>query len=142
MEPDKFEFKNFLTQFYNGVTSVRSKKTTLSLPKSYLSGYAAQVNSHLPLEDTNYDVTIALPTHEFLDIPPIVDEIYKELLNAAPKYDPQFVNVKHFLSETRVDLLEFKTSYNLNFFEEDTPGNKMVSHTFFFSNYRIFYKGS
>ena len=38
---NKFEFKKFLAQFYNGVSSVSSDKAKLSLLKSYLTGYAA-----------------------------------------------------------------------------------------------------
>lgn len=44
-KPNKFEFKNFLSQFYNCVNSVSSKKAKLSLLKSYLTGYAGQLIS-------------------------------------------------------------------------------------------------
>ena len=130
-KPDKFEFKNFLSQFYNCVNSVSSEKTKLSLLKSYLTGYAGQLISHLTLEDSNYGVAIDLLTEEFLDIPYIVDEIFKQLLDASPKYDPNFTNVKQFLSEMRADLSELRSSYDLNFFEENTPGFKLVSHIIF-----------
>ena len=81
---NKFEFKNFLAQFYNCVSSVSSDKAKLSLLKSYLTGYAAQLISHLTLEEANYEVAIKLLTEEFLDIPLIVDEIFKQLLDASP----------------------------------------------------------
>ena len=115
---NKFEFENFLAQFYNCVSSVSSDKGKLSFLKSYLTGYAAQLLSHLTLEEANYDVAIKLLTEEFLDIPLIVDEIFKQLLDASPKYDANFINVKQFLSETRADLSELRTSYNLDFFRK------------------------
>ena len=91
---NKFKLKNFLAQFYNCVSSVSYDKAKLSLLKSYLTGYAAQLLSHLTLEEANYEVTIKLLTEEFLDIPLIVDEIFKQLINASPKYDTNFINVK------------------------------------------------
>ena len=108
-----------------------SDKAKLSLLKSYLTGYAAQLISHLTLEEANYEVAIKLLTEEFLDIPLIVDEIFKQLLDASPKYDANFINVKQFLSETRADLAELRTSYNLDFFEEETKGSKIISHIVF-----------
>ena len=93
-----------------------SDKAKLSLLKSYLTGYEAQLISHLTLEEANYEVAIKLLTEEFLDIPLIVDEIFKQLLDASPKYDGNFINVKQFLSETRADLSKIRTSYNLDFF--------------------------
>lgn len=85
----------------------------------------------MTLEDANYDVAIALLTQEFWDTPVNVD-IFKQLLNTAPKYDSQIVNIKHFLSKTRADMPELKRSYNLNLNGESQ----------FSPNYRIFYKGS
>ena len=76
---NRFEFKNFLAQFYNCVSSVSSDKAKLSLLKSYLTGYAAQLLFHLTLQEANYEVAIKLLTEEFLDIPLIVDEIFKQL---------------------------------------------------------------
>ena len=60
-----------------------------------------------------------------------MDEIFKQLLDASPKYDANFINVKQFLSETRADLSELRTSYNLDFFEEETPGFRIISHIVF-----------
>ena len=104
--------------------------TTVSLLKSYLTGYVAQLISHLTLEEANYEVAIKL-TEEFLDIPLIVDEIFKQLLDASPKYDTNFINVKQFLSETRAELSELRTLYNLDFFEEERPGFRIISHIVF-----------
>ena len=108
-----------------------SDKAKLSLLKSYLTGYAAQLLSHLTLEEANYEVAIKLLTEEFLDIPLILDEIFKQLLGASPKYDANFINVKQFLSETRADLSELRTSYNLDFFEEETPRFRIINHIVF-----------
>ena len=55
---NKFEFKKFLAQFYNCVSSVSSDKAKLSLLKSYLTGYAVQLISHLTLEEANYEFAI------------------------------------------------------------------------------------
>ena len=90
-----------------------SDKAKLSLLKSYLTGYAAQLISHLTLEEANHEVAIKLFTEEFLDIPLIVDEMFKQLLDASPKYDANFTNGKQFLC---ADLSELRTSYNLDFF--------------------------
>ena len=125
---NKFEFKNSLAQFYKCVSSVSSDKAKLSLLKSYLTGYAAQLISYLTLEEANYEVAMKLLTEEFLDIPLIVDEIFKQLLDTSSKYDANFINRKQFLSETRMDLSELRTSYNLDFFEEETPGFRIISH--------------
>ena len=108
-----------------------SDKAKLSFFKSYLTGYATHLISHLTLEEANYEVTMKLLTEEFLDMPLIVDEIFKQLLDASPKYDTNFINVKQFLSETCADLSELRTSYNLDFFEEETPGFRIISHIVF-----------
>ena len=62
---NKFEFKNFLAQFYNCVSSMSSDKGKLSLLKSYLTGYAAKLLSHLTLEEANYEVAIKLLQKNF-----------------------------------------------------------------------------
>lgn len=75
-EFSKFELKNFLVQFENCVTLVNSEKAKLSLLKGFLTGYASQLISLLSLED-NYVIGINLLKREFLDIPFIIDEIFK-----------------------------------------------------------------
>ena len=60
-----------------------------------------------------------------------MDEIFKQLLEASTKYDANFIKVKQFLCETRADLSELRTSYNLDFFEEETPGFRIISHIVF-----------
>ena len=57
---DKFEFKKFLIQFSNCTCFIKSKRVKLSLLKSFLTGYASPIISHLTLEDKNFDVAIEL----------------------------------------------------------------------------------
>ena len=59
---DKLEFKNFLTQFNNCVDSDGSLlgSAKLTYLRSYLTGYAYKIISHLSITDANYDVAIAL----------------------------------------------------------------------------------
>ena len=110
------------------MSPVSPDKAKLSLFKELLDWVMpAQLLSHLTLVGANYEVAIKL-TEEFLDIPLIVDEIFKQLLDASPKYDANFINVKQFLSETRADLSGLRTSYNLDFFEEETPGFRIISY--------------
>lgn len=77
INPSKFEFKNFISQFKNCTDSVKSGKSKLALLKGYLSDYALQLVSHLTLEDENFNVAVDLLTKEFLDIPFIINEIFK-----------------------------------------------------------------
>ena len=65
---------------------------------------------------------------EFWNIPFIISEIFKQILNTSLKHDHEFLSVKHYLAEVQADLLELKTSYGLDFFEENTPGFMLVSH--------------
>ena len=103
INPSKFEFNN-------------SNKSRLALLKGYLTSYALQLVSHLILVDGNYKVAVSLLTIEFLDVPFIINEIFKQVTTTSPKYDPDFVSVKQYLGEVSADLLELKTSYNLDFF--------------------------
>ena len=98
----KFELKNFLVQFESCVDAVHSRKAKLSLLKSFLTGYVSQLVSHLSLEDENFEVTIDLSKKEFLHIPFIIDEIFKQLLGSSSKYDPEFVNIKSFCQKLKL----------------------------------------
>ena len=77
----KFEFKNFLAQFENCVTSVESPKVKLSLLKSFLTGYASKLISNLSLKNENYDVAINLLKNNILDVLFIIDVIFKQILS-------------------------------------------------------------
>ena len=102
--------------------AVHSRKAKLSLLKGFLTGYASQLESLLSLEDEDFEVAIDFLKKEFLDIPFIIDESFKQLLDSSPKCDPEFVNIKSFLSEIKADLYELKISYNLDFLKRNTPG--------------------
>ena len=65
-----------------------------------------------------------------MDIPFIIDKIFKQLLGSSPKYDPEFVNIKFFCQKLKLTY-ELKTSYNLDFFEENTPDYELLSHIIF-----------
>ena len=125
---DKFEFRNFLVQFENCGHCTLEESQTVAFLKFFLTSYASQLVSHLSLEDENFEVAFDLLKKGFLGIPFITDEIFKQLLGSSPKYDPKFVNIKSFLSEIKAEL---KTSYNLDFFEENTPGYELLSYIIF-----------
>ena len=65
---------------------------------------------------------------EFLDVPFIISEIFKQILNTSLKHDHEFLSVKCSLAEVWADLSELKTSYGLDFFKENAPGFMLVSH--------------
>ena len=130
-EKDKFAFHNFLTQFENIIGSRKNFSDSVKLTYlfSYLEDYAFKLVEHLTVSDSNYKVAIDLLKDEFLDGPYIVDETYKNLLEAAPgeAVDREYTNIKLYISEIRSYLHELKT-YGEDFLEEDTPGNSLVSH--------------
>ena len=125
----KFEFQNFQAQFENCVTSVESPKVKLSLLKGFLTSYASQLISNLSLENKNYNVAINLLKK--LVVPFIIDEIFWQILDYSLKYDPDFANVMKFLSGVNADLSEFKSSFDLELFEENSPGFELISHIIF-----------
>ena len=126
------EFKNFLVQFKNCVDAGGKLGNSVKLTylRSYLTGYAYKIISHLSITDDNYEVALSLLKDKFLDTEFIVDEYFRQIVNNAPKYDPKFDSVKKYLNETRAALHELKT-YNINLLERDTPGFKLVSHIIF-----------
>ena len=79
-EVGKFKFKNFLAQFENCVTSVEFQKVKLLLLKSFLTGYASQLILNLSLKNENYDMAINLWKNNFLDVPFIIDKIFKQII--------------------------------------------------------------
>ena len=68
---DKLEFKNFVMQFSNCIDAcgTLSSANKLTYLRSYLSGYALKIITHLSVTDDNYDVAFSLLKEEFLDIP-------------------------------------------------------------------------
>ena len=89
---DKLEFKNFLTQFSNCIVACGTlpDANKLTYLRSYLSGYALKITSHLSVTDDNYDIVLSLLKEKFLDVPYIVDESFKTLLSISPSFDTAF----------------------------------------------------
>lgn len=129
---DRLEFKTFLTQFQNviGCKNNLSDASKLVYLRGYLKGYAHQLIQHLSVNDENYEIALSLLKAEFLDLPYIIDETLKQILNAKAPYDPQYQSARAFLNEMRALLYELK-SLKLDFFTADSPGSVLVSHIVF-----------
>ena len=121
MSEDKMAFKNFLQQFTNCIEACGqlSKASKLTYLRSYLTGYAFRVISHLSISDDNYDIAISLLKNEFLDVEYIIDETFKLLLSKSPKFDPSFAEVKCYINDCRSMIYELKT-YGVNLLEDDS----------------------
>ena len=102
----------------------------LTYLRSYLQGYAYKIISHLSITDENYETALSLLKAEFLDLEFITDEYFRQIVNTQPKYDQDWENVRQYLNETRAALHELK-SYNIDLLDENTAGNKFVSHLIF-----------
>ena len=129
---DKLEFKIFLLQFKNCVDACGklSSSNKLTYLRSYLSGYAFKVISHLSISDNNYEVALDLLENEFLDIPFIVDESFKQLFASSPKFDLNFAGVRAYVNECRALLHELK-QYKVDLLDVDSSGCKLLSHLIF-----------
>ena len=129
-EKDKFAFHNFLNQF-NVIDSKKhlSESTKLSYLIGYLRDYALKQVRHLSLTDSNNKVALNLLKEEFLDKKFTIDETLKNILKAIPseEYDPEFLNIRYYLSEIKSYLYELQ-QYNVNFFQEGSSGNILISH--------------
>ena len=130
-ERDKFAFPNFMNQFSNIIGSKKNltESAKLSYLLGYLKGYALKQISHLSITNENYQMALKLLNEEFLDKAFIIDETLKNILKAVPRdeYDPEFTNVKYFICEVRSYLYELQ-QYNVDFLEDNTAGNILVSH--------------
>ena len=129
---DKLEFKNFVTQFSNCIDAcgTLSSANKLTYLRSYLSGYALKIITHLSVTDDNYDVAFSLLKEEFLDIPYIVDESFKTLLSSSPSFDTAFDGLRTYVNECRAIIHDLK-QYDIDLMEEDTAGCKLLSHIIF-----------
>ena len=111
-EKEKLAFHNFLNQFNNVIDSKKhlSESAKLSYLIGYLKDYALKQVSHLFLTDSNYKVALNLLKEEFLDKEYIIDETLKNILKAMPskEYDPEFLNIKYYLSEIKSYLYELQ----------------------------------
>ena len=126
------EFKNFLTQFSNCIDAccTLSNANKLTYLRSYLSGYALKIITHLSVTDDNYDVAFSLLKEEFLDIPYIVDESFKTLLSSSPSFDTAFDGLRTYVNECHAIIHDLK-QYDIDLMEEDTAGCKLLSHIIF-----------
>ena len=133
-ERDKFAFNTFLNQFNNVIGSRKnlSDSAKLTYLLGYLRDYALKVVKHLTVSDSNYLIAIQMLKEEFLDVPYIIDETFKNILKASPsmEFDPEYTSVKVYLNEIKSYLYELK-SHELNLLEENTAGHKFVSHIVF-----------
>ena len=129
---DKLEFKNFLTQFNNCIDACGglSNANKLTYLRSYLSGYAFKMISHLSVNNDNYDVALSLLKEEFLDIPYIIDESFKVLLSSSPSFDTAFDGLRTYINECRAIVHDLK-QYNIDLFVDGTAGCKLLSHIIF-----------
>ena len=130
-ESNKFKFKNFLMQFENCVSCIKSGATKLQYLRGYLAGYPLQLVQHLSITEENFDTAIQLLKKEYLDQEFIISAIFNQIDKAEPKPDLEFIGIKKFLTETRANLCELKCSYDLDFLEENTPGNKYLGYSIF-----------
>ena len=133
-EKDKFAFNAFLNQFNNVIGS--RKHLSDAVKQTYLYGYlrdyALSIVKPLAISDSNYKVAISMLKQEFLDVNYIVDETFKNLLQASPnqEFDPEYTSVKVYLNEIRAYLYELK-SHKVDLLESGTAGHKFISHVVF-----------
>ena len=132
-EKDKFAFNTFLNQFNNVIGSRKnlSKSAKQTYLYGYLRDYALKVVKHLPISDDNYDLALQMLKNEFLDVPYITDETFKNILNSAPtpEFDPEYLSVKVYLNEVKAYLYDLK-AHQVDLLG-DTAGNKFASHVIF-----------
>ena len=110
---------------------LESNEVKLTLLKSYLSDFALQLISHLTLESYNYSVAIDLLKREFLNENLIINAIFNQIISYKPKYDPEYFNISQLFAEIRSDLADLKESYDFDYFEEPSVGNKLMTHLIF-----------
>ena len=79
-----------MLQFNNCVDSSGklSDSSKLTYLRSFLSGYAFKVISHISISDDNYVAALTLLKDEFLYVPYIVDSCFQQILSMPPKFDP------------------------------------------------------
>ena len=129
---DKMAFKTFLQQFHNciNIAGQLSNSSKLIYLRSYLTGYAFRVISHLSMSDDNHDVALKLLKEEFLDEEYIVDETFKLLLSKSPKFNHSFTDVRCYINDCRSMIHELKL-YGADLLEDGSAGCKLMSHIIF-----------
>ena len=109
---------------------LESNEVKLTLLKSNLSDYDLQLISHLTLESCNYSIDIDLVKRKLLN-GNLINAIFNKILSYKPEYDAEYFSISEFVAEIRADLAELKGSYKLDYFEEPSAGNKLMSHLIF-----------
>ena len=104
--------------------------TKLIYLRVYLKGYAFRVMQHLSITDENFSSAINILKNEFLDIPFIIDENLKTLINPKPGFDTKFLETRSYLNNMRALLYDLQ-SLGVNFLEEGSAGSKLVGNIIF-----------
>ena len=130
---DKFQFKNFLSQFKVVCATDGTPSAKLQRLRSQLDGEALQFIQHLSISDANYEIALKILEDIYLDIDYIKDEIFRQLHDSCPKYDPDFKGVITYLHKIKADLNELKNpdTYNVDLLSEEIPANQYISHVVF-----------
>ena len=131
-EEDKMEFRTFLVQFNNLIDSKRhlSSSAKLTYLRGYLRGYALKVISYLPINDDNYQNAVKLLKDEFLDIPYLKEQMFKQIVELSPKYDVTYHETRIYINEVRSIIHELG-NYGLDFLNEDSAGFSLLSYIIF-----------
>ena len=126
---DRDNFQHFLSQFENviGCKKNLTNAAKLAYLKGYLRDYAFTVIKHLTNTDSNYSIAIDLLKREFLDVPFIIDNYFNTLITTEPIQDFNYNRISNFLNEARAILHDLK-GHNVDFFTEDSAGNKLIAH--------------
>ncbi|XP_068228118.1 uncharacterized protein [Palaemon carinicauda] len=122
------EIMNSNEQYYNEELDSQAEYSI----QGYLRGYALKVVKHLTISDRNYHLAIEMLKEEFLDVNYIIDETFKNILNAAPsaEYDQEFSSVNVYLNEIKSYLHELK-AHNIDLLEVGSSDHEFVSHIVF-----------
>jgi len=130
-DADALKFHDFITQFKN-VVDYRSNlcnSAKMTYLKSYLSGYALKVVSHLKTNDENYNVALNLLESEFLNKEQLVDDLFGRLISLKPESDEDYQLTKLFINEVRCLLSDLK-NYGKDLLA-DPASEQFVSHIVF-----------
>ena len=93
--------------------------------------YPAQVIEHLSVSDENYFVALDPLRSEFLDLDFIKSQIFAEILSHELKAEFDLDALGTFCTQVKANIWELKSAYGLDFMARETPGEELVSHSFF-----------
>ena len=130
---DKFAFKDWFDQF-KAVMEIWPKcedKLKLSYLKTKLEGNAKTYIASLEQTNTNYKEALSILKTRYHDKQYIIDELFKDLLNERPGYEPEYEKTILYLARTQARLADLKTSYKVDLLAEESAGYKLVSHIVF-----------